>query len=236
MMTGKNKLDAEISMNVIVLVGVAHVIDIKSSVEKVIIQEDPDIVAVELDYGRYLALTNRIEGKMPYLYRKMAEMQKNLAKMMGTAVGEEMLTAINVALTLNKRIAFIDMNAMEIARAIKKSMKFVEKIKLYFSLLLAPFLGRKVSREEVEKIVDKEEEYIMYVRRKYPGLSRALFDIREERMAKNLKKLENDGKVIAFVGDGHISGLKKRLPAVKVIRLRDLMGDTLSFSMKIGIN
>ena len=231
-----NKLDAEISMHVIVLVGVAHVIDIKSSVEKIIIQENPDIVAVELDYGRYLALTNKIEGKMPYLYRKMAEMQKNLARMMGTAVGEEMLTAIQIAVTFNKRVAFIDMDAMEIAHAIRKSMRVIEKLKLYFSLIFAPFFGRRVSREEVEKIVDREEEYISYIRKKYPGLSKALFDIREERMAENLKKLENEGKVVAFVGDGHISGLKKKLPNVEVIRLRELMGDTFSFSVKIGID
>ena len=220
----------------ITLVGVAHVIDIKSSVERVIVQEDPDIVAVELDYGRYLSLTNKIEGRMPYLYRKLADMQRNLARMMGTAVGEEMLTAIQVATTLNKRVAFVDMDAVEIAKVIRKNMGIFEKVKLYLSLLLAPFFGKKVSREEVEKIVDREDEYIAYMRRKYPGLSRALFDIREERMAENFRKLENEGKVVAFVGDGHISGLRKRLPNAKVIRLRDLMGDSFSFSVKVGIN
>ena len=221
---------------VITLVGVAHVIDIKSSVERIIIHENPDIVAVELDYGRYLALTKKTEGKMPYLYRKMAEMQKNIAKIMGTAVGEEMLTAIQIATVLNKRVAFIDMDAVEIAIAIKKNMSVTEKLKLYFSLLFSPFLGRKVGRKEVEEIVDKEEEYISYIKRKYPGLSKALFDIREERMAENLKKLEKEGKIVAFVGDGHIAGLKRRLPDANVIRLRELMGDTLSFSVKIGFN
>lgn len=220
----------------IILVGVAHVIDIKSSVERVIVQEDPDIVAVELDYGRYLALTNKIEGRMPYLYRKLADMQRSLARMMGTEVGEEMLTAIQVATTLNKRVAFVDMDAVEIAKVIRKNMGIFEKMKLYLSLLLSPFFGKKVSREEVEKIVDREDEYIAYIRRKYPGLSRALFDIREKRMAENLQKLENEGKVVAFVGDGHISGLRKRLPNARVIRLRDLMGDSFSFSVKVGIN
>ena len=220
----------------IILVGVAHVIDIKSSVERVIVQEDPDIVAVELDYGRYLALTNKIEGRMPYLYRKLADMQRSLARMMGTEVGKEMLTAIQVATTLNKRVAFVDMDAVEIAKVIRKNMGIFEKMKLYLSLLLSPFFGKKVSREEVEKIVDREDEYIAYIRRKYPGLSRALFDIREKRMAENLQKLENEGKVVAFVGDGHISGLRKRLPNARVIRLRDLMGDSFSFSVKVGIN
>ncbi len=220
----------------IVLVGVAHVINLKSSVERIIVQENPDIVAVELDYGRYIALTNKIGGKMPYIYRKMAELQRSLADMFGTSVGDEMITAVETAKILNKKVAFIDMDALEIARAIKKNMSVREKFKIYFSLLFAPLFGRRLSREDVENVMKREEEYIAQMRKKYPGLSRALFDLREERMAENLKNIEKKGKVVAFVGDGHISGLKKRLPNAKIIRLRELVGDTFSFSMKIGLD
>ena len=59
----------------IVLVGVAHVINLKRQIQELIIREEPDVVAVELDYGRYYAMTHRVSGKMPYLYRKMGEMQ-----------------------------------------------------------------------------------------------------------------------------------------------------------------
>ncbi len=220
----------------IVLVGVAHVINLKSSVEGIIIKEDPEIVAVELDYGRYIALTNKIEGEMPYFYRKMAEMQRSLAEMLGTSVGEEMITAIETAKILNKKVAFVDMDAVEIARAIRKNMSLGEKLRLYFSLIFAPIFGRKLSKEDVENVMEREDEYIAQMRKRYPGLSRALFDLREEHMAKNLKILEKEGKVVAFVGDGHISGLKERLPEAKVIRLRELVGDTYSFSVKIGMN
>ncbi len=218
----------------IVLVGVAHVIDLKTYIERLIMEENPDIVAVELDYGRYIALTTQREGEMPYFYRKMAEMQKKLADMLGGEVGSEMVTAVKTAQVLNKRVAFIDMDSQKIIKHIKKNMGLWEKTKLYGSLSFAPLVGKKVSKKEVENIINQEEKYIKEIKEKYPGLSKALFDDREEFMANNLKNLDGeDVKILAFVGDGHLEGLKKRLPNAKIIKLKDMIGDTLSFSYSI---
>ena len=220
----------------IILVGVAHVIDIRAQVERIIITEDPDVVAVELDYGRYYALTHNVEGKMSYLYRKMSEMQKNLADMLGTEVGKEMLTAVEVAQAMGKDVAFIDMDAVEIAKRIKKNMSWWEKFKLYSSIILAPFSRKKVSKEEVEDIINNEEEYIGYLKKKFPGLSKALFDDREEVMANNLRKIGYEKKVVAFVGDGHLEGLKRRLPDAKTIKLKELMGHSMNFSYTVRLD
>jgi len=225
---------------VITLVGVAHVINLKREIERVIVEIDPDIIAVELDYGRYYAMTHDVEGKMPYIYRKMGEMQKNLAEMLGTEVGSEMLTAIEIARAMGKKIALIDMDAMEIARRIRENMGFVEKLRLYLSLLLAPITGRRVSRREVEDIIENEEEYIAYLRKKFPGLARTLFDEREEVMAENILKLSREGSVMAFVGDGHLEGLKNRIPDANIIRLKTLIKeerrDSLSFSISVNLD
>ena len=220
----------------IILVGVAHVIDIKTQVESIIVKEDPDVVAVELDYGRYYAMTHKVEGEMPYIYRKMSEMQKNLAEMLGTEVGKEMLTAVQVAQALGKDVAFIDMEAAEIAKRIKKNMTLWEKMKLYGSIILAPFSRKKVTKDEVDDIIKNEEKYIDYLKKKFPGLSKALFDDREEVMAKNLRRLGEEKKVIAFVGDGHLKGLKKRIPEAKTIKLKELMGDSQNFSFSVTFN
>ncbi len=221
---------------VIILVGVAHVIDLRAQIERIIMEEQPDVVAVELDYGRYVALTSKTQGEMPYFYRKMAEMQKNLADMFGNEVGSEMLTAVHMAQIMGKRVAFIDMDSEKIVQSIKKNMGLWEKIKLYGSLIFAPFLGKKITKGEVEKLIEEEDKYIEEIRKKYPGLSKALFDDREEYMAKNLLSLDNDDtKILAFVGDGHLKGLKKRLPQVQVIRLRDMRTQAISFSYSVEI-
>lgn len=219
----------------IILVGVAHVIDIKTQVESIIVKEDPDVVAVELDYGRYYAMTHKVEGEMPYIYRKMSEMQKNLAEMLGTEVGKEMLTAVQVAQALGKDVAFIDMEAAEIAKRIKKNMTLWEKMKLYGSIILAPFSRKKVTKDEVDDIIKNEEKYIDYLKKKFPGLSKALFDDREEVMSKNLRRL-GEKKIIAFVGDGHLKGLKRRIPEAKTIKLKELMGDSQNFSFSVTFN
>ncbi|NPA75849.1 MAG: conjugal transfer protein TraB [Euryarchaeota archaeon] len=220
----------------IIIVGVAHVIDLKMQIERLIVHEDPAVVAVELDYGRYLALKHGTTGKMPYLYRKMGEMQKSIAEMLGTEVGKEMLTAVEVAQLFGKEVAFIDMDAVEIAQRIKKEMTVREKAKLYGSFILAPFSRKKLKKEDVEELLQNEDKYIKYVKEKFPGLSKALFDDREAFMAENIKKLEEKGKVIVFVGDGHLPGLKKRIPEAKAIKLKELMGDSHSVSYTITLN
>ncbi len=220
----------------IVLVGVAHVINLRRQIEELIIREQADIVAVELDYGRYYALKNKVEGKMPYIYRKMSEMQKSVAEMLGTEVGDEMLTAVEVAQVLGKEIAFIDMDAQKIAEGIRKNMSAREKLKLYGSVILAPFSRKKLTKKEVDNIIENEEKYVGYIREKFPGLSKALFDDREEVMANNLSALDKRGKVIAFVGDAHLKGLHSRLPTAKIIKLRDLLGDSYNFSYSVVVN
>ncbi len=222
----------------IIIVGVAHVINLRAQIERLIVTKDPDIVAVELDYGRYVALKNKeTGGKMPYLYRKMGEMQKSLANMLGTEVGDEMLTAVDVAQIFGKEVAFVDMEAMEIARRIRREMTLREKFRLYSSVIFAPFSRKKVSKADIEELLENEEKYISYVKEKFPGLSRALFDDREAHMAGKLMALERHGTIMVFVGDGHISGLKRRIPDAEVIRLRSLMqGDSHSFSYTLSFN
>jgi len=219
---------------VITLVGVAHVINLKSYIERIIQEENPDIVAVELDYGRYVALTTKQEGEMPYFYRKMAEMQRSISKMFGTEAGSEMITAVQIARVLGKEVAFIDMNSQKIIERIRKNMSLWEKIKFYFSIIFTPFLGRKITEKEVKDIINYEEKYIEEIRKKYPGLARALFDDREDFMARNLLSLNQEKKILAFVGDGHLKGLKKRIPEARVVHLRDMIKNSISFSYTIS--
>lgn len=210
-------------------------INLKSYIERIIQEEDPDIVAVELDYGRYVALTTKQQGKMPYFYRKMAEMQRSISKMFGTEAGSEMITAVQVARVLGKEVAFIDMDSQKIIERIRKNMGLLEKIKFYFSIIFSPFVGRKITEKGVRDIINYEEKYIEEIRKKYPGLAKTLLDEREDFMARNLLSLNKEKRILAFVGDGHLNGLKKRIPEARIIHLKDLMKSSISFSYTISI-
>ncbi|MCD6370356.1 MAG: conjugal transfer protein TraB, partial [Thermoplasmata archaeon] len=77
-------------------------------------------------------------------------------------------------------------------------------------------------------------KYIEEIRKKYPGLARALFDDREDFMARNLLSLNQEKKILAFVGDGHLKGLKKRIPEARAVCLRDMIKSSISFSYTIS--
>ena len=60
-------------------------------------------------------------------------------------------------------------------------------------------------------------------------------------MSKNIVKLfrkNNDSKIVAIVGEGHIDGMASKLSSInpKIVRLSDLLSrksNTLSFSIKV---
>lgn len=88
----------------LILVGVAHVLpESKTKVRKVISEEDPEIVGVELCPKRYIQLTSESGGgeetrmgfsREALLAKILNYFQEEIGKETGMMPGEEMLTAI----------------------------------------------------------------------------------------------------------------------------------------------
>jgi len=107
----------------IILVGTAHVSSKSvAEVNEVIEKEKPDIVAVELDRGRYQALRGEedvreinvkelLSGGRFYeflLHTLLAYIQRKIGEDTGVKPGEEMLSAVEMAEKTGARVALID--------------------------------------------------------------------------------------------------------------------------------
>lgn len=210
----------------ITIIGIAHVINIRNAIERIISISLPNIICVELDRQRYEALSNgELGADMPFLYRMLSNFQKNVAKKYGSSVGDEMLAAIDAAQKLKLPVAFIDVPSATGGKTILDSLTFKEKAGLIFSAIGGMFVSKKRIERELQKFQKEPEKFLDAIGKKYPDIKKVLIDQRDEYMAMNILKLSKKfAHVLAVVGDGHVSGLAKILKneGLDIIRLETI--------------
>ncbi len=212
----------------LILVGVGHVFDIRKKIEEIIEEEEPDAVAVELDFNRALALQSkeRGRGKVNFLYYVMAKLQNIIAKRFSGEVGGEMISAINKARSMGIPLYYIDMDSREIINKLWSNLSFRKKISILLSSFLSLFVSRKRIEREIKNFEKDGEKTIKKFEKEMPELKRILIDERNEYMANKLRDILNENnKVVAIVGEGHIVGLKSLLNdfEIKIIHLSQLL-------------
>lgn len=211
----------------ITIIGVAHVFDISREVEKIIADRKPDVVCVELDYARYLALKNQLPQakNVSPAYKLLALFQHKIAAKYKTKAGLEMLTATEAARKMNTRVEFIDMPAIDIFSRLWRDMSLNEKLKLMLGSFLGLFAGKKKIEEEIKRFEASYDQYMEMFGCAFPTVKRILIDERNAYMASAIRALhEVYSNIIAVVGDGHVEGLKKLLSDLdlEIIRLSAL--------------
>ena len=238
----------------ITLIGTGHVFNLSQALISVFDEKQPEIICVELDKQRFQALMlkqadpekyKEMEKNVPVIYKLLARFQEGMANEYGVTAGSEMLAAISYAQSHQLPVAFIDMNAQNLFRKMLKSMKFTEKIRLFFSGFGGFFVSRKNVDKELEKIEKNFDKYIEEIGEKFPTIKRVLIDERNYYMVQQLAAASNKSeKVVAVIGDGHIPGISKLLEkkeldfeAIRLSQLRNQTpkeydGSTASFSME----
>ncbi len=215
----------------ILLVGVGHVFDISDQVRSQIHSQRPDAVLVELDLRRYRALRQRangVEGKRsggPMLYRMMARFQRRMAKEFGGGeAGEEMLAAIDAAHEIGAEVQLIDVDAAAMFDRLLKEMSMKERLWLLLSVFGGLLSSRRKVEEELESYQSDEEAYIAPIRARFPTVVRILIDERNEHMANRIAAIAPQmERVMAVIGDGHVTGIAALLDdEVDIVRLADL--------------
>lgn len=208
------------------LIGVGHVFNIGEAVKKIIFDQRPGAVCLELDDDRLTALITRRRGRPPSAtYRSLSDFQTKIAEKYGTTVGGEMLAAYDAAGLLGSELYCIDMKASEFFTRAFRNMTVREKLYLFFSSIAARFAGKERLESELELLQQDDGRYLEEFGRHFPSLKRVLIDERNEHMGGAIRQLVAGGKnVVAVVGDGHISGLSALLRDLspKVIRLKEL--------------
>ncbi|MGA2478170.1 MAG: TraB/GumN family protein [Spirochaetia bacterium] len=214
----------------IVLLGTAHVSrESVDEVRRVITEERPDRVCVELDDGRHTSMTQGTswqnlnvgkvikEGKGFLLMANLvlASFQRRLGKDLGVKPGEEMLAAIQAAQELAIPYSLCDRNIQVTLRRAWGGTRFWGKMKMIAALLSSVFSNEKFSAEDIEKLKQKDvlqsmmEELASFL----PAAKKALIDERDIYLASRIYTSEGK-KVLAVVGAGHLEGIASRITAL----------------------
>ena len=218
----------------IIVVGTAHISQESiAEVRRTIETERPDVVAVELDPGRYQALTHPEQqaasikdilssGKLYQflVHWLLAYVQNKLGAEVGVKPGSEMLSAIDAARSVGASVALVDRDInVTIARFWAK-MRLIEKLKMLIALLGITTGDEEIDIEEITND-DVISQLVTELRQFSPSAAQVLVDERDAFLAGNLLKLR--GRIVAVVGAGHKEGIKHYLEQPELIpSLEDL--------------
>ncbi len=206
------------------IIGTSHIA--KESILEVknfILNNKPEIIALELDKKRLIALFDKRKLKLSnikdigvkgFLINLIgAYIEKKLGKLVGVSPGSEMKLAINLGKEYNATIALIDQDISITLKNLMKRITLKEKLRIVIDIFkgfilrksdIEPFDLRKVPKEElIIKLIGKVKE-------RYPSIYNTLIKERNEHMAKGLYKIMNDNKdkkILAIIGAGHERGI-----------------------------
>jgi pheromone shutdown-related protein TraB len=209
------------------IIGTSHVA--KQSIEEIketVEEFQPEIVAVELDLQRALALLQEQKSKVPllelrniglqgYLFAKLGQyFQQKIGQNIGVSPGSEMKTALKLAQEKSLTVAFIDQPIKKTLRNFSKEFSWKEKFRFLADIFKGIFFRKQQIKElgienwDLSKVPEEQlvEKLIEQMRKKYPGLYKALVDDRNKYMASQLIKiyLQNpEKKILAIMGAGH---------------------------------
>ncbi|MBW2963684.1 TraB family protein [Candidatus Woesearchaeota archaeon] len=218
-------------MNKLILIGTSHIAQQSiQEIEKTIQEQKPDLLALELDPQRFQALITNQKSKVRlsdvsrigfkgFLFAAIgAYIQKKLGKMVGTAPGSEMLTAIKQAKKHQIPIALIDQDIAVTLRRFSQTLTWKERFRFIADLFKGIFTRKKqlekLGNIDLTKVPPKElvKKLIGELKQRYPNIYKVLVEERNQIMIRNLKYLfqENPDKtVLAVVGAGHQDAIEQ---------------------------
>ena len=227
---------AEYQPSKVVLIGTAHVSEKSVAEVKAAIRDlKPDIVAVELCRGRYDSLKGNVqekqvpikdiltEGKVYYymIHWLLAYVQKKIGDDMGVRPGAEMLAAIEEAEYTGAKIALIDRDIQVTLQRFWGKMKFLEKVKMIFSLLGGLIGIGKGTDIDIDKITETDvvTGLVNELREFAPTAAEVLIDERDAYLAGSILKVAAGGNktVVVVIGAGHKPGVTKYLKNPKSV-------------------
>ncbi|MGB3225990.1 MAG: TraB/GumN family protein [Desulforhopalus sp.] len=210
----------------ILLVGTAHISqESVLLVKKVIEQEHPDCVCLELDDKRYQALTQKKQWESLDLKTiikdkqlstllvslLMASYQKRLGGKLGVTPGAELLMAAQTAKELQIPLSLCDRDVRITLRRAWKSTSFFKKGYLLASLLASLFDKTELSEDKLKELKQKDvlTEMMEEMGEALPDLKRVLIDERDLYLVEKIKSSPGK-KIVAVVGAGHVAGMLKK--------------------------
>ena len=225
----------------LVLVGTAHVSrESTELVRRVIEQERPDRVCIELDAQRYEALTQKkrwesldikqvIRGKQLstlLVNLLLGAYQKKLGLKLGVVPGAELLEAAKVAEEAGIPVSLCDRDVRVTLRRAWRSTPFWKKTLLLSALLASIFEDKDVTEDEIEDMLkgDVLSELMKELGNALPSLKKVLIDERDLFLAEKMRRSADSGekKIVAVVGAGHLNGIERALTEERDVDLDEI--------------
>ena len=211
----------------IILVATAHVLKQSAElIKKVIHEEQPDSVCVELDKERYKSILNPKawentdiiqvikSKKVGFLLANLilGSYQKRIAKDLDTVAGQEMLEGINSAKETGAQLILADRSIQTTFTRIWRKLNLWDKAKLLFDLLVSEDDDKSLSNEDVSELLktDVLASVTAQVRGQFPKIADILISERDQYLAHMIK--EAPGKiVVAVLGGAHVPGVAQEI-------------------------
>jgi len=217
----------QLSGREIYLVGTAHVSrESAELVGRIIAEQLPDAVCLELDEKRYDALAHRKSWELldlkEILRRRqlatllinllLASYQKKLGDKLGVRPGSELLAAAQKAEELKIPVALCDRDVRITMRRAWRATPWHRKLMLLATLLAGMFDRSEISEESLRELrnTDLLSELLAQLGRELPELKQVLIDERDTFLAERIKQTPGT-KLVAVVGAGHVAGIKTAL-------------------------
>jgi pheromone shutdown-related protein TraB len=247
----------------IYLIGTAHVSrESIDEVSRIIREERPGLVCVELDQGRYNAISQKENWESLNIAKVFKEgrgfllianlvlsgFQRRLGNELGVTPGAEMKTAVATAIELGIPYSLCDREVQTTLRRAWARCGLWSKCKLLASLLSSAFTTEKLSSEEIENLKNRSEldgmmsELAAYL----PGVKATLIDERDHYLAAKIWTAVNEGgkekpcRAVAVAGAGHLQGIKTHLEKLSAaeesadVTLLDVIPKPGLFSRAVG--
>lgn len=222
----------------ILLIGTAHISQESTDlVSKVIEQEQPDTVCIELDEKRYMSLAKKQQWEnldLKQIIRNkqlstllvnliLASYQKKLGGQLGIMPGTELLTAARTAKENNINIELCDRDIRITLRRAWHATSIWKKGYLMASLFASLFDDTKLDEEKLAELRKKDvlSELMNEIGEIMPDTKNALIDERDIYMSEKIKNAPGKN-IVAVVGAGHMEGIKKTIPEDKSALIEDL--------------
>ena len=190
------------------IIGTTHLIK-KEVIEKIIKEEKPDVIGVELCQTRFKIFTNQIKNekeKDESLLGKIAEETKKKAEEENLDYGSDMKTAMFYSINNNIPLILVDKDITEI-REEMNSIPMEEQLHLQKELV-------KFKTEKLQTEIN-EEEVMEKMKKDIPVTYKILVEERNKYIMNKIKegiKKYPGKKIVIFLGKGHVqeieSGLK----------------------------
>ena len=209
----------------ITLIGTAHVSrESADLVSKVIEEQKPETVCIELCESRYRSMTQKnrwqntdlikvIREKKAFLLLSnlmLASFQKRIGQRLGIKPGEEITRAIEAANAVGARIHLADRDIRTTLWRTWRIMSLRTKSKLLTQFVSSMGELDNIKEEDIEKMKSKDvlEMVLSEIGETLPELRRILIDERDQYLAYKIRSAPGK-KIVSVVGAGHIPGIQR---------------------------